>query len=126
MKKIILYVSLFFSLLLCSAIIIWFISRSWSFTLIGSLVNRVDTEKPLIALTFDDGPQPEFTEEILQILADYNAKATFFVTGAEMEQNPEQGKKIVAAGHELGNHSYSHKTMVLRTPSFVREEIAKT
>src|SRR6185436_17330600 len=86
---------------LAVAVALWRISGSWTFTFVGSLVNRVETDQPLVALTFDDGPTPGATEEILAILAAHAAKATFFVVGQELEQNMEQGRKIVAAGHEL-------------------------
>ena len=59
------------------------------FQLFGALVHRVDTESPLIALTFDDGPTPGKTEQILQILAAEQIHATFFLTGQELQQHPQ-------------------------------------
>jgi chitin deacetylase len=79
-----------------------------------------------VALTFDDGPTPLATGEVLSILRHRQVKATFFVTGAELEQHLELGKEIVKEGHELGNHSYSHHRMVLKTPSFISDEIERT
>jgi chitin deacetylase len=102
------------------------VSKSRTFQFFGELVPRVNTEQKAVALTFDDGPIPGSTEEILSVLNEGGIKATFFVTGAELEQNPEQGRKLVAAGHELGNHSFSHSRMVLKTPSFVKFEIERT
>lgn len=102
------------------------ISKSRTFQFFGELVSRVNTQQKFVALTFDDGPIPGNTEEVLSILKEGGVKATFFVTGAELEQNPEQGHKLVAAGHELGNHSFSHSRMVLKTPSFVKFEIERT
>lgn len=61
----------------------------------------------VIALTFDDGPH-EKTEEILDLLLKYNSKATFFCIGKQIEKYPEILKRIVAEGHNIGNHSYSH------------------
>ena len=61
-----------------------------------------------IALTFDDGPSAEYTGQILDILQKYNVKATFFVIGVNAEKNPELLKRIIAEGHEIGNHTYSH------------------
>lgn len=101
-------------------------SRSRTFQFFGELIPRVDTSEKIVALTFDDGPTVDGTDQILAILADQNIKATFFVTGAELERNLDQGRKIVAAGHELGNHSYSHVRMMFVTPSFVRQEIEST
>lgn len=102
------------------------ISKSRSFQFFGEIVPHVNTQQQVIALTFDDGPIPGATEEVLSMLNEAGIKATFFVTGAELEQNPEQGRKLVAAGHELGNHSFSHSRMALKSPSFVKFEIERT
>lgn len=67
-----------------------------------------DRTKRQIALTFDDGPHPQFTPSLLRILASYNAKATFFLVGEKAEQAPELVKQEVAAGHSIGNHTYHH------------------
>lgn len=61
-----------------------------------------------IFLTFDDGPTPEVTLRVLALLKEYNAKATFFCLGKNVEQNPEIFKEILINGHAVGNHSYSH------------------
>jgi peptidoglycan/xylan/chitin deacetylase (PgdA/CDA1 family) len=108
------------------AIIGFQISKSRTFQFFGEIVPRVNTQQKAVALTFDDGPIPGSTEEILSVLNEGGIKGTFFVTGAELEQHPEQGKLLVAAGHELGNHSFSHSRMVLITPSFVKFEIERT
>ena len=68
--------------------------------------SREPTKK--IALTFDDGPHPRYTERILNILEKYNIKATFFVIGVNIQNYPAPLKKAHAAGHEIGNHSFSH------------------
>jgi peptidoglycan/xylan/chitin deacetylase (PgdA/CDA1 family) len=62
----------------------------------------------LIALTFDDGPHPEFTAKALKLLKDYNAKASFFCIGKNAEKYPELVENILSEGHVIGNHSYSH------------------
>ena len=67
-----------------------------------------DTEEKVIALTFDDGPHPRYTEEILDILKEYGVRATFFVVGENAALYPEQLKRISAEGHEIGNHTYTH------------------
>lgn len=105
---------------------LWQISRSRTFQFFGQLIPRVNTSQKIVALTFDDGPTAGATDQILAILAEQNIKATFFVIGGELEHNLDQGKKIVAAGHELGNHSYSHVRMMLVTPGFVKQEIEST
>ncbi len=62
-----------------------------------------------VFLTFDDGPTPGITEWILATLAKYNAKATFFVLGKNVELYPDLYQKILDAGHKVGNHTYSHQ-----------------
>ena len=102
------------------------ISKSRTFQFFGDIVPRINTRQKVVALTFDDGPTPGITEDVLSILDKENVKATFFVIGADLERNLEEGRKIVAAGHELGNHTYSHERMVLKTPSFIESEIGRT
>ena len=68
--------------------------------------SRKPTKK--IALSFDDGPHPRYTERILEILDQYSIKATFFAIGVNIQNYPEPLRKVAAAGHEIGNHSFSH------------------
>jgi peptidoglycan/xylan/chitin deacetylase (PgdA/CDA1 family) len=68
----------------------------------------VPVNQKVIALTFDDGPNPKFTPDILKTLQQYHAKATFFVTGEYAEFYPNLVKREVAEGHEVANHTYSH------------------
>ena len=82
------------------------IGKSRTFQFFGEIVPRIDTRQKVVALTFDDGPTPGVTEEILSILNEAGVKATFFVIGADLERNLEEGRRIVAGGHELGNHTY--------------------
>ena len=124
MKK--LYLTLIAAFLIIGLVVLWQISRSRTFQFFGQLIPRVNTSQKIVALTFDDGPTPDATGQILSALAEQRVRATFFVTGAELEKNLGEGKRIVAAGHELGNHTYSHERMVLITPSFVRQEIERT
>ncbi len=65
-------------------------------------------DRKVIALTFDDGPKPEFCQPLLDILDRYGAKATFFVVGKEAQENPDLIKRMVDSGDEVGNHTYSH------------------
>jgi peptidoglycan/xylan/chitin deacetylase (PgdA/CDA1 family) len=116
----------FLVIILFSGAAAWRLSSMPDFQFFGALVHRVDTDKPLIALTFDDGPTPGKTEQILQILASEQIKATFFLTGRELQQNPLLLQKILAAGHQVGNHSYSHQRLLFKTPGFIAEEIEKT
>jgi len=113
-------------LVLFSSAALWRISSLTDFQILGTLIHRVDTTQPLVALTFDDGPTPGKTEQILQILADENVIATFFLTGEEIAAHPQLLGKIIAAGHQVGNHSYSHQRMVFKTPGFIAREIEQT
>lgn len=101
------------------------VSSSRSFQFFGGLVTKVETEEPLVALTFDDGPGVH-TQEILQILREEGVKGTFFLTGEEIRLYQDDAIKIVEDGHEVGNHSYSHPRMILKTPNFIQNEIEKT
>lgn len=79
-----------------------------------------------LALTFDDGPDPKFTPQILQILREYRIPATFFVCGKESKQYPQLIRQILAEGHEIGNHGWNHLNMVFKKPDKIRSEIDKT
>ena len=68
----------------------------------------------VVALSFDDGPS-QYTPEILAILAMHHVKATFFMLGDEVEKHPEIARQVVAAGHELGNHTYDHPSFCSHT-----------
>ncbi|BAZ38866.1 polysaccharide deacetylase [Calothrix sp. NIES-4101] len=76
----------------------------------GTTLNAVkpNASDKIIALTFDDGPWPKYTEQILSILKENNVKGTFFVIGRNMKNFPEIGKKIVAEGHTIANHTWHH------------------
>ena len=77
-----------------------------------------------VALTFDDGPHPIKTNVILDVLNEYNVKATFFVIGINAESYPDAVVREAAEGHEIGNHTYSHKR--LTDCADIREELSKT
>ncbi|USB34541.1 polysaccharide deacetylase family protein [Paenibacillus sp. YPG26] len=74
----------------------------------GEIVWEVPTEDKVVALTFDDGPDPKQTPVILDLLGQYQAKATFFVVGNRAAQYPELLKEVFQKGHEIGNHTYNH------------------
>ena len=76
--------------------------------LLHDLIWRIEDERG-VYLTFEDGPTPGITEWILATLRRYNAKATFFVLGKNVELYPDLYKKILAEGHSVGNHTYSHQ-----------------
>jgi peptidoglycan/xylan/chitin deacetylase (PgdA/CDA1 family) len=126
MKKPLKYIIAFTLLLIIGGYLFWQVSKSRTFQLMGEIVPRVETSQKVIALTFDDGPTAEGTMEILSILKQENIKASFFLIGADIEKNPESVKQIIAAGHEIGNHSYTHERMLFKTPSFIQREIDDT
>ena len=76
-----------------------------------------------ILLTFDDGPNPETTEIILEQLSKYNIKALFFCVGENIKKHPHLIKKIIAEGHIVSNHSYSHKNITFKSRAKIDEEI---
>lgn len=79
-----------------------------------------------IALTFDDGPSSRTTPQVLDILKQYNIKATFFVLGIQVKENPAILRRIVAEGHEIGNHSFNHPQLTKLTDEAVREQLVST
>lgn len=88
------------------------------------VMSRLPTREPVVALTFDDGPDPVFTPRILEVLARHDARATFFVLGARAEQHPGLLRQIWDAGHTVGTHTQHHRLRFhFGTPSYVREEI---
>jgi peptidoglycan-N-acetylglucosamine deacetylase len=102
------------------------LARSRTFQLFGRLVPRIETQQKIVALTFDDGPNTQYVDEILNNLSTRSVNATFFVTGAELSAAPDAGRMIAAAGHELGNHTWSHDHMILKSSGFYRKEIEDT
>jgi peptidoglycan/xylan/chitin deacetylase (PgdA/CDA1 family) len=83
-------------------------------------------EGPYIAITFDDGPTDVQTPRLLKMLKERGIKATFFVVGQCVAQSPEIAKQIVAEGHEIGNHSWSHPLFTKMSESSVRDQIDRT
>ncbi|MFO8067817.1 MAG: polysaccharide deacetylase family protein [Bacteroidales bacterium] len=87
--------------------------------------NKSDKNK--VAITFDDGPDPDKTLKILNVLDNYNVKATFFIIGKKAEENPGLVKLIAKSGHLIGNHSYSHSNVFpLKSTKRIRNEILRT
>ncbi len=88
---------------------------------------RNPNAKQQISLTFDDGPHPEFTPRLLDILRRENIKATFFCIGHKMEEHPELIRQLHEEGHLIGNHTYSHSKYIdLNSINTFAEEITKT
>ena len=74
----------------------------------AKIYRSVQTDTMQIALTFDDGPHPYLTREILDILDQYSVKATFFMVGVNVVNYPDMAREVICRGHEVGNHTYSH------------------
>lgn len=125
MKKRIIYLGMIITILFLLLLGTYKLMNSRTFQLFGSLTSQVETDEKVVAITFDDGPTQQ-VEDILPILEKYDARATFFLIGNEIEKNPEAAQMIARAGHQIGNHTYSHNRMVLKSASFIEEEIEKT
>ena len=84
------------------------------------------SSQPYVAMTFDDGPHPQNTPRLLNMLRDRNIKATFYVIGSCVDRHPHIVRRIVAEGHEIGNHTYTHRKLTSLGSSDVRTEMSKT
>ncbi len=80
----------------------------WIKRFFSNFIWHIDTNEKAIFLTFDDGPIPEITEFVIDELAKFNAKATFFCVGENITKHPSIFEKIVSSGHAFGNHTYNH------------------
>lgn len=125
MRKWVIGTSVGLVVLLVVAFAAYTLSRSRTFQLAGEIINGVDTTEKVVALTFDDGPT-EWTPEILKMLAAAGVPATFYLTGADLDRHPDQGAEIARAGHEIGNHTYTHRRMMLVSADTVADEIERT
>lgn len=91
----------------------------------GATIHRERAAGRRIALTYDDGPNPAHTPELLDLLARHDARATFFLIGRWAEREPALVREIAAAGHALGNHTFSHPTMPAHGARAIREELRR-
>jgi len=92
----------------------------------GRVFVASETSRKVVALTFDDGPYSPYTEQILDILKEYNTPATFFIVGQNAEKNPELVRRIARDGHQLGNHTYHHVDLLKTDSKTIAEEIDRT
>ena len=113
------------SIVAISLLGLYFLINSRKYQVFGSLVSHVDTTDKVVALTFDDGPS-DATDEILAIMAQRQAKGTFYVVGQNIAQYPQQTKDLVAAGMELGNHTFHHEPILFKSQSAIDREIQST
>ncbi len=89
-------------------------------------LTSVRTERPRVALTFDDGPHPVHTPVLLDILAQYRVRATFYVIGQNARRYPEILRRMVVEGHEIGNHTWTHPVLSRMSDGPVLTEIDRT
>ena len=91
-----------------------------------TVYRNVDTEERIVAITFDDGPHPRYTAEILDLLAQYDAKATFFVIGKNLELYGDLTRRAAEEGHEIGNHTYTHSSLRPLGRAAIEREITES
>ncbi|SFL67083.1 polysaccharide deacetylase family sporulation protein PdaB [Gracilibacillus orientalis] len=89
-------------------------------------ISELDPNGKYVALTFDDGPHPKVTPQILDTLEEHDAKVTFFMLGTQVEYYPTLAKQVAEAGHEIGNHSFNHTDMTKVGQSEIKEEFKDT
>jgi len=87
---------------------------------------EIDPDKPMVALTFDDGPRAESTERILDVLEQYNCHATFFIVGNRAKKEKKTLKRAAALGCDIANHSYDHSRLSLLGSANIKKQIKKT
>lgn len=87
---------------------------------------KIDTSRPVVALTFDDGPHSKYTNRILDCLEKYNARATFFVLGSRVKGHEDTLKRVINGGNEVGSHTYSHKDLRKLSGSELDMELNET
>jgi len=90
------------------------------------VISRARKGEGKVALTFDDGPDPRYTPQVLDILERYQVRACFFVNGIKARSHPDLIKQIALAGHEIGNHGFRHKAAWLLGPGATTREITET
>ena len=105
-----------------TSVLLWFFFRPP----FGKNIVRLGTDQRIVALTYDDGPSPPYTDQLLDILAKHNVKATFFLIGKRIERHPETVDRMIAEGHQIGNHSYSHPVLGFLPPFCVQRQIERT
>lgn len=89
------------------------------------IIRSGDRRKPLVYLTFDDGPDPTCTHQLLDILKSENTPAAFFLVGSRVDKYPEIARRIVTEGHLVGNHSYNHHRMLFKSKNILETEILR-
>ena len=89
----------------------------------GPALGKIESDRKVVALTFDDGPNPDATPRILDTLREKGVRATFFVLGSHAERWPELVRRISHEGHQIGNHGYFHRKLQFKSPFYVSRDI---
>ena len=89
----------------------------------GTPITRLRDGDRAVALTFDDGPNPDATPAILDALGERGVKATFFILGRHAERWPELVARVARDGHSVGNHGYYHRKLHFKSPAYVRDDL---
>ena len=92
----------------------------------GTVFSEIPTQQKIVALTFDDGPYPPYTGQVLDVLKENHVKATFFLIGQNAEKHPELVQRIVAEGHQVGNHTYHHVDLLKADREKIAFEVDRT
>ncbi|MEG0384591.1 MAG: polysaccharide deacetylase family protein [Solibacillus sp.] len=119
MKKIMLGLSLLGSTA-CYTVLPTIFTRTFSKRIVKS------TAQKGLLLTFDDGPNPQYTPQLLDLLKKYNVRAVFFVVAKKARQHPELIKRIQAEGHVIGIHHYTHQSSFVMTPAMLKRQLLKS
>lgn len=93
---------------------------------IDATVTRIPTAQPLVAMTFDDGPHPSLTPQLLDMLAARGLRATFYVIGRNAARYPQILQRMVAEGHEIGNHTWSHPSLHGHSSASILSQVDRT
>lgn len=88
--------------------------------------NSVDTSRKVVAMTFDDGPSPKLTPKLLDMLKERGIKATFYVVGTNAAEYPEILQRMIAEGHEIGNHSWNHPSLNRMSEAAAKSQLDRT
>lgn len=105
---------------------LWYFLENPASQMFGNTVTRVPLHQKIVALTYDDGPNPPYTNEIVDYLHAQHLVATFFVVGRAVEAHPEVVRLEVADGNALGNHTWDHAHLVLETSRHIARELSLT
>ena len=126
MKRALAVIGVVIASVMIAGVVLRALAKSTTFQLFARPVAHVETTDSIVALTFDDGPRDGSADSLLGILRSRGVHATFFVTGGGIASAPTATRALLASGHELGNHTYTHRHMVFRTVGTYREEVERT